>query len=171
MTIAVYGGSFDPVTFGHLDIILRAAHQYDHVVIAVAVNPAKKGFFDADERCRLIMANLDDVEYAPLHLLVNRSFIVTQLPHGTALVRFAQAIKADALIRGLRAVSDFEDEFKMALTNRHMASDIETVFLMTAHKHLFTSSTTVRELVSLGEDLSSFVPPNVIEALARKKAP
>lgn len=176
MKIAVYGGSFDPITLGHLDIIKRAGAQYDYVVIAVAVNPLKKGIFDASERGRLILDAVGaDVEMGAagdakilFHADASK-YIVVLLPHGTALVRFAQSIGASALIRGLRAVSDFEDEFKMALTNRHLANDIETVFLMTSHKYLFTSSSTVRELIGLKEDLSFFVPPNVAQALAKKQ--
>lgn len=181
MKTAIYAGSFDPVTLGHLDIIKRAGEQYDRVIIVVAHNPAKKGMFDVQHRVNLIWEALQpDARTMEYHLALEEEphlrpvpyvpakYIVTTLPRMQLLVEYAHKIGAKALVRGLRAMSDFEAEFQMALANRKLAPDIETVFFMTAHEYLFTSSSLVREVASLGGDLSAFVPPNVIQALKKK---
>ena len=160
MRIAVYAGSFDPITLGHLDIIKRAGEQYDRVVIAIAHNPAKKGMFTPDERRDLIRNALLHQPWCGI-----QKYELILLPPGVGLAQWAKDHKATALIRGLRAVSDFEVEFRMALANRRLVPEIETVFLMTAQEHLFVASSTAKEVASIGGDLSTFVPPNVAVAL------
>ena len=184
MKVAVYAGSFDPITLGHLDIIRRAGEQYDRVVIAIAHNPAKKGMFTPSERVGFIAQSLgleavkttlQNVAWEQTHdvdLDDGFKFSIVILPPGVGLAQCAKDIGASALIRGLRAVSDFDVEFRMALANRRLVPEIETVFLMTAQEHLFVASSTAKEVASIGGDLSTFVPPNVAEALkARLEMP
>jgi pantetheine-phosphate adenylyltransferase len=145
-TIAIYPGTFDPVTLGHLDVLVRASRLFDNVIISVAKSSAKKTLFSLSERVKMIKdasANLKNVSVESFDGL---------------LVKYAKAKKAGAIIRGLRAISDFEYEFQMALTNRKIAPDIETVFLMPGEKYSFISSTLVREAAKYGADVSSFVP-------------
>ena len=162
--IGVYAGSFDPPTLGHLDIIKRAANQFDKVIIMVANNPKKTYTFDHAERVKMV--------YQTIRTLgedVTRRLSVQYLPVSEMLVTTASNAGATALIRGLRSVTDFEFEFQMALTNRMLSPDIEIVFFMTAHEHLFTSSSTVREIIALGGDLTKFLAPPVIEYLHKGK--
>lgn len=160
MKIAVYAGSFDPITRGHLDIIQRAGKQYDRVIVAVANNPAKKSMFTPDERVQMIReAFLESGTF---------NHEIELLPPGTMLAQWAKDKGANALVRGLRAVSDFEAEFRMALANRRLVPGIETVFFMTAQEHLFVASSTAKEIAAIGGDLTSFVPLNVVEALQGK---
>lgn len=160
MRICIYPGTFDPVTNGHLDVVARAAHMFDRVVMAVAANPGKAPLFSREERVRLIEANL------------------TNLPNVEAgyfeglLVDYARQRGAIAIIRGLRALSDFEFEFQMALMNRHLNSGIETIFVMTKDAYSYTSSRLVKQVSVYGADISPFVPPNVVAALReRTKGP
>jgi pantetheine-phosphate adenylyltransferase len=156
---AIYAGSFDPVTNGHLDVLARAARIFDEVVIAVACNSDKNGLFTPDERVtllRAVSAGLPNVR-------------VTQF--NGLLVEFARRESACAIIRGLRAVSDFEFEFQMALMNRHLAPALETMFLMPKEEYSYVSSRLVKEVAKLGGDVSSFVPPDVARALAEKFKP
>ena len=146
MTTAIYPGSFDPVTVGHLDIIKRAAHLFDHVIVAVLVNMEKKPWFTIEERTdflRKATADMENVEIAGFDGL---------------LVDFAAQRDAKAIVKGLRAVSDFEYEFQMALTNRKLAPDVETMFLTTSTEHMYLSSSIVKQVGLWGGDISPFVP-------------
>jgi pantetheine-phosphate adenylyltransferase len=151
-------GSYDPVTNGHLDIITRAASVFDRVVVGVVNNPVRKQgtLFSAEERCRFIeeaTADLDNVEVE----------VFAEL-----LVDFARKHHASAVVKGLRAISDFEYEFEMAQLNRLLASDIESIYIIASPNYSFLSSTGVRELATFGGDVSELVPPAVAEALAEK---
>jgi len=156
---AVYAGTFDPVTFGHMDVAARAAHVFDHLTLAVAEDPRKTLMFRTEERmelARLSLANLKNVEVVPFSGL---------------LVNWARSHGIFTLIRGLRAFSDFEYEFQMALTNRKLAPDIETLFLMPNEDFSYVSSSMVREIAALGGDVEKFVPATVAAALKRKLFP
>ena len=153
---AIYPGSFDPLTNGHLDVIQRAAKLFDRVVIAVAENEGKHPLFTQAERVTLVkkaVAKLPNVE--------TDSF-------STLLVEYVAAQKAQAIVRGLRAVSDFEFEFQLALMNRKLDENIETIFMMPKDTYTFLSSRIVKEIARLGGDVRSFVPPNVQIALKKK---
>jgi pantetheine-phosphate adenylyltransferase len=155
--VAVYPGSFDPVTRGHEDLIRRSLAFADTVIVAVAVNVAKTPLFTLDERVALI-------RQAVAHPAVEvRSF-------DGLLADFARAVGASLIVRGLRAVSDFEYEFQMALMNRTLASEVETVFLVPAFDLTYLSSSLVREVARFGGDVSQFVHPLVKKALERKFA-
>lgn len=158
MSHAVYAGTFDPITFGHVDVATRAAHVFDRLTLAVAEEPRKKLLFSAPERIELAqrcLANLANVDVVPFSGL---------------LVTWARSHGIHTLIRGLRAFSDFEYEFQMALTNRKLAPDIETMFLMPCEDYSYVSSSMVREIAALGGDVEKFVPPQVAAALKRKLA-
>ncbi|MBE3574045.1 MAG: pantetheine-phosphate adenylyltransferase [Firmicutes bacterium] len=158
MKIAVYPGSFDPVTNGHLDVIERAARLFDHLIIAVAQNQAKTPLFSVEER-------LDMLRACTRHL-VN----VSVDSYSSLTVEYARSKGAEVLVRGLRAVSDFENEFLMALMNRKMEPAIETVFMMTSNQYAFLSSSAVKEVASLGGQVEGLVPPVVAAALKQKFA-
>ena len=154
--VAIYPGSFDPPTNGHLDIVDRASRLFDRVVIGVGRNLSKKTVFTADERVALMQeacAKLTNVEV--------RTFDSLQ-------VEFAREVGAMFIIRGIRALSDFEFEFEMANMNRRLAEDLEMVFLMTAPEYLFVSASRVKELASFGASVDGLVPANVAKALAKK---
>ncbi len=154
--IAVCPGSFDPMTMGHVDIIERAAHLFDRVVVAVLVNPGKLPLFTLDERvdiAREVFAGHPNVEVETFQGL---------------LVEYAQQKQASVIVRGLRAVSDFEYEFQMALMNRHLAPRIETTFLMPAEQYAYLSSTLIKEVFSLGGNIEGMVPP-LVEARLRAR--
>ena len=156
MTIAIYPASFDPIHYGHIDIVRRAASIFDHVVVAVYDRPMKNLLFNIDERLQLVKQALRDepnVEIARYSGLT---------------VEYARQVGAQVIVRGLRVVSDFELEWHMALTNKQLAPDIEVVCLMTSQAYAFLSSSTVREVGLLGGDVSSMVPSFVMEALHRK---
>ncbi len=157
--IAVYPASFDPITNGHLDLIERASRLFDELVVAVAENVEKKGLFTVDERIEMIQGVLGD----------RRNIRVDVIR--TLLVDYARKQGAGIVIRGLRALSDFEYEFEMALMNSHMYPDLETVFLMTSERWFYVSSSRLREIVSFGADVSEFVPPIVNQRLREKLAP
>jgi pantetheine-phosphate adenylyltransferase len=153
---AIYPGSFDPVTNGHLDVIDRARKLFDEVIVAVAHNDQKHPLFSLEERIELLRATVDgtrNVEIAPMKGL---------------LVNFAIAREATAVIRGLRAISDFEFEFQMALMNRKLESSVETIFLMPKEEYTYLSSRIVKEIARLGGDVTGFVPAPVVKALAKK---
>lgn len=155
---AIYPGTFDPITNGHLDIVTRAARAFDRVLIAVYSNPNKRTFLPLDERVALVQASIAQ--------LPNVSVLSFQ---DRLLVEVAREQGASVIIRGLRAISDFESELSMAQINRELEDTIETVFLMTDTKYSFLSSTMIRELASLGADIHELVPPPVIAALAAHK--
>lgn len=156
--LAIYPGSFDPITKGHLDIIVRALSIFDRIQVAVAHNPEKQsGLFTPAERVETIEEVL--AEYGDR--------ITVDKFHGL-LVQYAHKVGACAIIRGLRAVADFDYEFQMALMNRHLAGDVETVFLMADEAHFYTSSSLVKEVCSFGGDITAFVPPLVAEKLEAK---
>jgi pantetheine-phosphate adenylyltransferase len=155
--IAVYPGSFDPITKGHEDLIRRSLGFVDQVVVAVAVNVAKQPLFTLEERVALIRKCVDDPRAEV------RSF-------EGLLVDFARGVGASVIVRGLRAVSDFEYEFQMALMNRNLAPTIETVFLVPAFDLTYLSSSLVREVARFGGDVSPLVHPAVRQALQRKFA-
>ncbi len=154
--IAIYPGSFDPVTNGHLDIISRASRIFDKVIVAVLVNSAKKPAFSLEERVDMLSIatkNIENVEVESFEGL---------------LVDFAKQNKAGVIVKGLRAVSDFEYEFQMALLNEKLAPDVETVFLATSDKYCFLSSSIVREIARHGGDLKDFVPEELIKPIYKK---
>lgn len=153
MSHCIYPGTFDPFTNGHLDVLLRAAKLFDRVTVAVALSTTKEPLFTAAQRVRLIKGNL--------HRLPN----VTVVSFDGLLVEFAQSQKATAIIRGLRALSDFEFEFNMALMNRHLEPRVETIFVMPNESFSYTSSSLVKQIARLGGDVTKFVPTNVAEAL------
>jgi pantetheine-phosphate adenylyltransferase len=153
---AIYPGSFDPVTNGHLDVIERARKLFDEVIVAVAHNDQKNPLFTLEERLGFLQSTiggLDNVEIAPLDGL---------------LVNFAVTRKATAVIRGLRAVSDFEFEFQMALMNRKLEATVETIFLMPKEEYTYLSSRIVKEIARLGGDVEEFLPAQVAAALRAK---
>jgi pantetheine-phosphate adenylyltransferase len=153
MKLCIYPGTFDPFTNGHLDVLQRAAHLFDRVRVAVALSSTKTALFSARQREELIRANLGELPN------------VDVVSFDGLLVDFATAQKAHAIIRGLRALSDFEFEFNMALMNRHLQPGVETIFVMPNEAYSYTSSSLVKQIAKLGGDVSKFVPPNVAAAL------
>ena len=159
MRTAIYPGSFDPLTNGHLDVIQRAAKLFDRVIVAVAQNDSKQPLFTLAERLALVKA------------------AIKHLPHVEAdsfdglLIEYAARQKAQAVVRGLRAVSDFEFEFQLALMNRKLNENVEAIFMMPKDTYTFLSSRIVKEIARLGGDVSPFVPPHVKTALAKKLKP
>jgi pantetheine-phosphate adenylyltransferase len=156
MKRAIYPGSFDPVTNGHLDVVERARKLFDEVVVAVAHNDEKQPLFSLEERLDLLkqtVGKIDHVQIAQFEGL---------------LVEFAVEQKASAVIRGLRAVSDFEFEFQMALMNRKLKDSVETIFLMPKEEYTYLSSRLVKEIARLGGDVSKFVPAIVAKSLSQK---
>ena len=160
-SIAVYPGTFDPITNGHVDIVTRAAKLVDRLVIGVAANPAKNPMFSLEERVEMVRA---DTEHA------NAKTEITLRSFGNLLVDFAAEEGAAMIVRGLRAVSDFEFEFQMVGANARLNPDIEMLFLMASERHQFISSRFVKEIALLGGDVSSFVSPNVAAHLAARIA-
>ena len=146
---AIYPGSFDPLTLGHLDLIERASHIFDQVVVAVGVNIRKQTVFSAAERLDMVKASVKNLKNVKVDAFDG------------LLVEYARQKKIHVLLRGLRAFSDFEYEFQMALANRKLAAEIEMIFLMPKETHSYISSSTVREILDLGGDISQFVPPAV----------
>lgn len=151
--IAVYPGSFDPITFGHMDIVDRSLAIFPELIVAVANNPLKKGIFSVPERLEMISESLKD-----------RKGIHVDTFEGL-LVNFCKERKARVIIRGLRALSDFEFEFQMAMMNQRMYPEGETVFMMTGAHYFYLSSSIIKEVVQFGGDVDGLVPPVVIEKL------
>lgn len=158
-TVALYPGSFDPITYGHLDILERATELFDTVIATVAVNHRKDAVFSGDEREALLRQCLEGKEWA-------KQVEVEQFTG--LLVDFAKKKNAQTLVRGVRQISDFEYEFRMALTNRRLAPKIETIFLMPSEQLTFISASLVKEVAYWDGDLSSFVPDHVARALHKK---
>jgi pantetheine-phosphate adenylyltransferase len=159
VNVAVYPGSFDPVTYGHLDVIARAAPVFDRLVVAVLANPRKTPLLSAGERVRLIDAALDDGLSGDL-----RPRLEVEAFDGLT-VDFCRARQARWVVRGLRAISDFELEMQLAHTNRVLAPEVDAVFFMTALEHGYVSSSLAREIASFGGDVSALVPPAAVAAL------
>ncbi|MEA4825697.1 pantetheine-phosphate adenylyltransferase [Clostridium sp. JNZ J1-5] len=156
MKIAVYPGSFDPITKGHLDIIKRSANIFDEVIVTVLVNPDKKGLFDIDERVELIKKvtrNIKNVKVDSFHGL---------------LVNYMMEKKAQVIIKGLRAVSDFDYEFQMALMNKKLDSSVETFFMMTSAKYSYLSSSSIKQVAMFGGCIEDLVPEEIIEDIMIK---
>lgn len=154
--IAVYAGTFDPITFGHRDLVERAATLFDEIIVAVAANSAKNPLFTLEERVQLattVLAHHKNVKVLGFDYL---------------LLDFARKHKANVILRGLRTVTDFDYEFQLASMNRHLNPTIESVFLMPAEKYMVISSTLIREIAALKGDVKSFVPEPVVQALKTK---
>lgn len=154
--IAIYPGSFDPLTNGHIDIIERALDIFDQVIVAVLHNPSKKALFTMDERVEMIKENFNGLNSVRVD-----SF-------GGLLVDYAKMKKAVAVIRGMRALSDFESEFQMALMNRKLNKEVQSVFLMTGFRWIFTSSSIIKEAAQFGGDISDMVPKGVHQRILEK---
>jgi pantetheine-phosphate adenylyltransferase len=153
MRHCIYPGTFDPITHGHLDVLGRAAKLFDRVTVAIADNPGKAPLFTVEQRLAMVRPN------------VTQFGNVTVTSFNGLLVDFAVAQQAQAIIRGLRALSDFEFEFNMALMNRHLKPELETIFVMPNEQFSYTSSTLVKQVAKYGGDISHFVPANVAAAL------
>src|SRR5579885_1221121 len=154
--IAVYAGTFDPITFGHIDLVQRATTIFDEIIVAIAASPVKKPLFSLDERVELtsnILSSFRNVQVSGFNSL---------------LLDFAKKHGANVILRGLRTGTDFDYEFQLASMNRHLNSDIESIFLMPAENYMYISSSLVREIASLGGDVSAFVPEQVAKALKLK---
>jgi pantetheine-phosphate adenylyltransferase len=157
-TVAIYPGTFDPITNGHVDIVRRALGLFDRVIVAVAENLRKAPMFSLDERQAMIRASVGDDPRAEVDSFTG------------LLVDYARSQHARAVIRGLRAIADFEYEFQFAHMNRHLAPDVETVFLMTSEESFYVSSSLVKEVGEMGGDITRIVPAPVVEAFKRKLA-
>lgn len=155
-TTAIYPGTFDPITNGHSDLVARASKLFDKVIVAVAINPGKKPTFSLQERVELAQQTLN--QYSNVEVCGFEGL----------LVDVAKEKQADVILRGLRAVSDFEHEFQLASMNRKMQPEVETMFLTPAEQFSYISSSLVREIAALGGDVTEFVAPCVLEALRAK---
>jgi pantetheine-phosphate adenylyltransferase len=154
--IAVYPGTFDPITYGHVDLVERASQIFDHIIIAIAESQHKTPFFSLTER----------IEFA--ELAFKNSSAVSVMGFNNLLIDFMRKQNAKIILRGLRVVSDFDYEFQLAGMNRHLAKDIESVFLMPAENYIYLSSRFVREIALLGGDVTPFVTSDVINAFKKK---
>lgn len=154
--IAVYPGSFDPITNGHLDLIQRGLKIFDHIIVAIAINLAKKSLFTTEERLEMIRASLGDNPNITIDTFTG------------LLVEYCRRQNARAILRGLRAITDFEYEFQMAMMNRRLAADIETVFIMTGIRWVFLSSSILKEAAIHGGDIETMVPEMVYAKLKEK---
>ncbi len=157
MKIAVYPGSFDPLTNGHLDIIERASSVFDKLIVAISINTTKKTMFTLEERKAMIEVAVEPIKNVEVVIIDG------------LLVDYVKSLKDAVIVRGLRAISDFEMEFQMALMNRDLAPEVETMFLMTTHRLSFLSSTMIKEVDKFGGDISGYVPPNVYIAMKEKR--
>ncbi len=159
--IGLYPGTFDPVTNGHIDVIARAARLLDKLVVGVAINSGKGPMFTLEERVSLVEAEMASI--------ANRNGMVIEvLPFDTLSIDFARKVGASMIVRGLRAVTDFDFEFQMAGMNYRMAPDIETVFLMASERHQFIASRLVKEVAMLGGDITSFVPSLTLDRVMQR---
>ncbi len=156
MTEAVYPGTFDPLTFGHLDLIERGSKVFDEVIVAIGVNPHKEPLFSVEERKRMLAGHTGHLKNIQVD-----SF-------DGMLVDYLQRKDINIILRGIRTLSDFEYEFRMALTNRTVRKDVETVFIMTSEKYSFLNSTLIKDAVSLGGEVSAFIPQDVEKMLKKR---
>jgi len=156
MKIAIYPGSFDPVTNGHVDIIQRGRHLFDRIIVAVLLNPGKKVLFSIEERLDMLKESLKGMDGVEVDAFTG------------LLIDYAEQKNAKAILRGMRAVSDFEYEFQMALMNRRLNRNIQTVFLMTGMRWIYTSSSIIKEAATFGGDISGMVPLIVEKKLTEK---
>lgn len=156
MRTVIYPGSFDPLTNGHLDVVRRASHLFDRVVVAIAASEGKLPLFPLKERKQMVLKSVKEIPNVEVDTFT------------CLLVDYVHAQGAEAIIRGLRAISDFEFEFQMALMNRKLNDRIETIFMMPNERFTFVSSRIVKEISRLGGDVSPFVPPHVRSALKRR---
>lgn len=156
MLRGIYPGSFDPVTFGHMDVIERSAKKMDDLIVGVLNNKAKSPLFSVEERVRMLEEITKDMPNVRI------------IPFEGLLIDFARKMQADLVIRGLRAITDFEYELQMAQTNHKMEPDLETVFLTTSLEYSYLSSSTVKEVAAFGGDISQFVPETVMDRIAEK---
>lgn len=154
--VAICPGSFDPVTFGHLDIIKRASKMFDHVIVAVLVNPSKNAMFTIEERIHMLRLSTAEIEN--LEIVAFKGL----------LADYAKLRGANILVRGLRAVTDFEYEFQMSLTNKKLNPELETVFLTTSAENMYLSSSIVKQVGSFGGDISNFVPDCIHDIITKK---
>lgn len=154
--VGLYPGTFDPITNGHLDVIGRAARLMDRLVVGVAINLGKGPLFSLEERVELVRAETRQIAE-------RNGTVIDVVPFDDLLIEFARREGATMILRGLRAVSDFDYEFQMAGMNYRMAPDIETVFLMASERHQFIASRLVKEVAKLGGDITSFVPPLTLQ--------
>lgn len=155
---AVYGGSFDPPTWGHLHLIRRAARLYEHLTVGVGINRRKLGMFSIEERVAMLREELADLDN------------VTVASYDGLLVDFCREVQAGIILRGLRAIGDFEYEFQMGLTNMDLAPEIESVFMIAAPDMVFVSSSVVKEIASCGRDIRPYVPEHIAVAVEQKIA-
>jgi pantetheine-phosphate adenylyltransferase len=159
--VAVYPGSFDPITYGHLDILKRGATIFDKVIVAVLINSAKQPLFSVEERKQMVEESIKQTNYkVPIEVDSFEGLLVDYLRNKDIHV----------ILRGLRAISDFEYELQIASINRKLAKDVETIFLMTNNMHSFISSGNVKEIAKYGGDVTDLVPPHVVTALKEKSA-
>jgi pantetheine-phosphate adenylyltransferase len=156
MNIAVYAGSFDPVTLGHINIVERGLHVFERIIIGVAVNPNKKGFFTAAERVEMIREIFKGVRGVKVEEFTG------------LLVAYAKKVKANAILRGIRSVQDFEYEFPMALANKKLLPNVETVFMMTEGEYSYFSSSLIKEICTFGGNIHGMVPKQVEKRMLKK---
>ena len=161
MRRAIYPGSFDPVTNGHLDIIQRGCKLFDEIIVAVLVNPEKKAFFTIEERSEILSAVLRDIDHGDC--------VVSVESFEGLMVQYAVEQKANAIVRGIRAISDYEYELQMALMNRRLQPGLETVFMMPAEEYSYVSSRLVKEVFHLGARIDGLVPALVEQKMRQKK--
>jgi pantetheine-phosphate adenylyltransferase len=160
MRRAIYPGSFDPVTNGHLDIIERSCKLFDEIIVTIFVNPEKRPLFTIEERREMLAEAVGGIELGTCHLLID--------DFQGLLVQYAVLREADAIVRGIRAVSDYEYELQMALMNRRLEPRIETVFMMPAETYSYVSSRLVKEIFQLGATIEGLVPPSVLARMREK---
>ena len=156
MRKAVYPGTFDPVTYGHLDVIKRGSKIFDELIVSVGHNPQKKSLFTISERMDMLTRNTKEIQNTRVDCFEGM------------LTDYMKKLRTNVILRGIRTVSDFEYEFQMALTNRVLKTDVETVFIMTSQEYSFLNSSLIKEAVSLGGDISMFVPSDVEKLLQQK---